>query len=279
MINLRRKIGKMNFDCADVINLKTMKVSHELKKIIKYLTPHDYVHAHEGSISYFDKQKQIHNLSLNKVGLLITNFDEPKSLKANNIILHENPRFVFAKICQSFFPVKNKTYRIDKNIRKNLNLTTGKSNFVSEYVSFGKNISIGNFNNLGCDGFSVEMFDDEVIRIPHYGNVVIFDDVIIGNNTTICKSVFNSTIIGNNVQIDDGVHIAHNVKIGNNSIIAAHSVIAGSVTIGANCRLGVNVVIENGVTIGDNTVIGSGAVVLRSAAANSTIIARPGVGI
>jgi UDP-3-O-[3-hydroxymyristoyl] glucosamine N-acyltransferase len=267
----------MYFNCDEVLNLETMETSPELKNILKNLSPQDLANSDEGSICYLDKNRQISNLSTNKIGLLVTNSTEIESLNANIVLVHSNPRFVFAKICHYMYPVIDKMKRIDKKFKENSNLKIGKSNLVTDMVKFGRNLSIGNFNSIGIDGFSVEIFKNEVVRLPHYGDVMILDNVTIGSNVSICKSVFNSTIIGRNVQIDDGVHIAHNVTIGNNTTVAAHSVIAGSVTLGSNCRLGVNVIIENGVAIGDNTVIGSGAVVLRSVPSNSKIIARPGV--
>ncbi len=70
--------------------------------------------------------------------------------------------------------------------------------------------------------------------IPHMGNVVIKNQVEIGNNTCIDRAVLGSTIINENVKIDNLVHISHGVSLGANSLIIANTMIAGSSIIGEN---------------------------------------------
>ncbi|MFM6956675.1 MAG: UDP-3-O-(3-hydroxymyristoyl)glucosamine N-acyltransferase [Ignavibacteria bacterium] len=90
---------------------------------------------------------------------------------------------------------------------------------------------------IGSDGFGyIEHADGSYQKIPHVGNVMIEDDVEIGANTTIDRSVVNSTVISRGVKIDNLVHIAHNVSIGQHTAFAAQVGIAGSAKIGARNR-------------------------------------------
>jgi len=90
---------------------------------------------------------------------------------------------------------------------------------------------------IGSDGFGyIEHADGSYQKIRHVGNVIIQDDVEIGANTTIDRSVVNSTVISRGVKIDNLVQIAHNVSIGEHTAFAAQVGIAGSAKIGARNR-------------------------------------------
>jgi len=90
---------------------------------------------------------------------------------------------------------------------------------------------------IGSDGFGyLEQKDGSYQKIRHIGNVILEDDVEIGANTTIDRSVVNSTIISRGVKIDNLVQIAHNVTIGEHSAFASQVGIAGSAKIGARNR-------------------------------------------
>ena len=91
---------------------------------------------------------------------------------------------------------------------------------------------------IGADGFGyIEHKDGSYTKITHAGNVVLGDNVEIGANTTIDRSVVGSTIIEDGVKIDNLVQIAHNVSIGEHTAIASQCGIAGSAHIGARNRL------------------------------------------
>ncbi len=92
---------------------------------------------------------------------------------------------------------------------------------------------------IGSDGFGfVPNSENNYIKIPHIGNVVLEDHVEIGANTTIDKGTMGSTIIRKGVKLDNLIQVAHNVEIGENTVIAAQTGIAGSTKIGKNCMIG-----------------------------------------
>jgi UDP-3-O-[3-hydroxymyristoyl] glucosamine N-acyltransferase len=91
---------------------------------------------------------------------------------------------------------------------------------------------------LGSDGFSfIENNDGTYDKIPQLGNVLVGDDVEIGANTTIDRSIAGSTIIGNGVKLDNLIHIGHNCIIGENTAMAAQVGISGSTKVGKRNRL------------------------------------------
>lgn len=109
---------------------------------------------------------------------------------------------------------------------------------------------------IGSDGFGyIEHADGSYEKIKHVGNVIIEDDVEIGANTTIDRSVVNSTVISRGVKIDNLVHIAHNVTIGEHTAFAAQVGIAGSAKIGARNRFAGQVGTVGHLSTADNVIV------------------------
>ncbi len=109
---------------------------------------------------------------------------------------------------------------------------------------------------LGADGFGFwESADGQLEKIPHVGNVVVGDQVEIGANTAIDRSLAGSTQIGWGTKIDNLVHIAHNVSIGEHTAIAAQAGISGSARLGKRNRLGGQVGIVGHISTGDDVIV------------------------
>lgn len=118
-----------------------------------------------------------------------------------------------------------------------------------------------------------EQGDYEVL--PHIGNVIIKDNVEIGNNNCIDRAVLGSTILHKNVKVDNLVHIAHGVVIDENSLIIAHAMIGGSTEIGKNVWVSPGALIINKLKVEDNSLIGMGAVVVRKVDKNTVVAGNP----
>jgi UDP-3-O-[3-hydroxymyristoyl] glucosamine N-acyltransferase len=111
---------------------------------------------------------------------------------------------------------------------------------------------------LGADGFGfAPNKDNEYIKVPQIGNVIIEDYVEIGANSCIDRATLGSTIIKKGVKIDNLVQIAHNVIIGDNTVIASLTGISGSTEIGKNCVIAGQVGIVGHIKIADKTIIGA----------------------
>lgn len=152
------------------------------------------------------------------------------------------------------------------------NNTTINSNVVCySDTHIGNNCIIHAGAIIGSDGFGfIENHDGSYVKIPQLGNVVIEDNVEIGANTTIDRSVVGTTLIEQGVKIDNLVQIAHNVKIGENSGIVSQAGIAGSINIGKRNRIGGQVGLAGHLDTADDVTI------LARSATNKTI-EKPGI--
>lgn len=141
------------------------------------------------------------------------------------------------------------------------NAVLGENSKLWSNISIYHNVRIGN-NCLvqanaviGADGFGYAKDQQEWIKIPQLGTVLIGDNVEIGASTTIDRGALDDTLIENGVILDNQIQIAHNVFIGENTAIAGCTVVAGSASIGKNCTIGGMVAINGHISIADGTYI------------------------
>lgn len=214
-------------------------------------------------------------------------------------LIVNNPRLYFLNIVKHFFVVpetpeisthsvihssvkigNNVTIRPGVVIERDCvigNYTIIDSNtVVKKGTIIGDNVKIGANNTIGGEGFGYEKNESGQYEfIPHIGNVVIEDNVEIGNNTAIDRAVLGSTILRKNSKIDNLVHIAHGVEVGENTMVIANSMIAGSVSLGKNVWVAPSASVLNKLTIGDDSIIGMGAVVLKNVTTGQTVVGNP----
>ncbi len=168
---------------------------------------------------------------------------------------------------------------IEDNVSIGNNVSIDANTIIKSNTIIGDNVEIGANNTIGGVGFgySQNKVTKEYEQFPHYGKVIINDNVSIGNNTCIDRGSLSDTIIGEGVKVDNLVHIAHNVQIGKNSLIIAHAMIAGSVKIGENCWIAPSSSIINGISIGDNVTVGLASTVLKNVEDGQVMIGSPAV--
>ena len=178
---------------------------------------------------------------------------------------------------------------IENNSMLNVLTDTPKLDFVKCIREFyppepckiikGKNVKVGSNCSIGDQGFGIirDNKDKEGrwIRFPHYGNVILKDNVSLGDNNTITRGTLGDTIIGSGVKTDCGVHIAHNSVIGKNCMFAAKAMIAGSVTMGENCWIGPSSSIIHKAIIGNNVFVGIGSNVIKNVPDNVVVVGNP----
>lgn len=201
-------------------------------------------------------------------------------------ILSDNPKLIFFKAIELLSEI-NQQYSIAKTaviaqtskIEENVfvgeytyigeNVLIGQGTYIGQHVVIGDNVVIGENCNIksgaviGERGFGYSKCDRKYQQIPHFGTVVIGNDVDVGNNTCIDRGTIDDTEIRNGVKIDNLCHIAHNVLIEEDSIIVANVSIAGSVHIGKNVYVALSSSVLNQKRIGEGAVIGMGAVVTK----------------
>ncbi len=161
------------------------------------------------------------------------------------------------------------------------NVIIGNNCFIEPFVHIKKDTIIGNNVKIksgaviGGQGFGYVKKDNKWENFPHFGNVVIEDDVEIGSNTCIDRGALGSTMIKRGVKIDNLVHVAHNVYIGENSLIIADAMLGGSARIGSDTWVAPSTALRNGIEIGSGCTIGMGAIVTKSVESGTTVVGNP----
>ncbi|MDD4696558.1 MAG: UDP-3-O-(3-hydroxymyristoyl)glucosamine N-acyltransferase [Fermentimonas sp.] len=164
---------------------------------------------------------------------------------------------------------------IGDNVKIGKNTTVFPGVRIYHDCIIGDNCIIHSGSVIGADGFGYSKEDNIYHKIPQLGNVLIEDDVEIGANTTIDRSVMGSTIIRRGVKLDNLIQIAHNCEIGENTAMAAQVGIAGSTKIGENCVLGGQVGIGGHITIGKNSQIGAQSGIISNTKEESEVMGSP----
>lgn len=143
----------------------------------------------------------------------------------------------------------------------------------------GNNCTVHAGSVIGSDGFGfAPQSENEFMKIPQLGNVILEDNVEIGANVTIDRATMGSTVIRKGVKLDNLIQIGHNVEIGENTVMAAQTGIAGSSKIGRNCMFGGQVGISGHIKVADGTKIGAQAGILSDIRKeNSIILGSPAI--
>lgn len=288
------------------LGLDNLPFSHEIAPISG---PSNFDDANETNISFVNHkyEKNIDQLfDSTDAGILIVQSEFKEKLERQNnsnsrtaIFFSPEPKNDFVKICSAFFLRKNPQGISDKaDIAQNVKI--GKNTFIAAFACIGEdtvigdncqvgsgvsiangtiigdNVKIESNTSIGGDGFGFVKNDDgKYEAFPHFGKVIIGNNVYIGSNTCIDRGSLSNTVIGNGVKIDNLVHIAHNVSIGENTLVIANSMIAGSTKIGSDVWVAPSTSIINGIKIGDNVTVGMGSVVVKSVKKDTVVFGIP----
>jgi UDP-3-O-[3-hydroxymyristoyl] glucosamine N-acyltransferase len=307
MVKIKEIINFFRNNGLEIIDLDV-----DLETIIK--SPRNISEASEDNLTFLNRKHENqleHVLSQTRARIIIVESEisdaviNAKILKEAVIIISPNPKKDLIDAVNHFFPINGNKATIDKNsvidktcqLGKNIsigpfvvieeNVIIGdncviESNVVIKSGTFiGSNVHIKSCSVIGGVGFGYDKDKNETTYelLPHFGRVIIEDDVDIGSNTCIDKGSLSDTIIKKGVKIDNLVHIAHNVNIGENTLVIACSMIAGSVVIGENTWIAPSASIRNGLNIGRNCTIGFGSVVTSNIEDNSTVLGVPAMDI
>lgn len=146
---------------------------------------------------------------------------------------------------------------------------------VREDCVLGNRVILQAGSVIGGDGFGYVTQNGKHSKVLQTGNVVLQDDVEIGNNTCIDRATVDSTIVGKGTKIDNLVHLGHNDILGENCLVVAHVGISGSVTVGNNVTFAGQVGTVGHITIGDNCVFGGKTGITNNIPANSFMAGFP----
>jgi UDP-3-O-[3-hydroxymyristoyl] glucosamine N-acyltransferase len=256
----------------------------------------------DNSISYLSSTFLRNNEHMNLKGLVITDLDESFLTQTLpnpvSYIIVDDPKYFFAalfqeisgnikeKFLESYSPTTHphvhESALISTGAKIGRGAIIGRNCVILEGVSIhdsvilGESVQVRQNSVIGGIGFGFAVGKGKPpLRMPHFGGVVIGNNVEIGSSVNIDRGTYGNTEVGSNVKIDNSVHIAHNVKIGSRTLIIANSEISGSVQIGSDVWIAPNVSIREKTIIGDRALIGLGSVVIRNVDPDTTVIGVP----
>lgn len=154
----------------------------------------------------------------------------------------------------------------DKNVVIGKNVMIGDNVVIGSNVKIGNNVRIDAGTIIGAESVQLVNLKGKKQILPHAGEVIIGDDVIIMNNCIISKGItpWYSTIICKDVVLGNGVIIAHGTLIGKGTLILDNSTIAGHCSIGENTWIGAQTVTRNRIKIGSNVHISPGSTIIEN---------------
>lgn len=230
--------------------------------------------------------------------LLILHSDVDKDiLPDSNYIFCDNPDLCFCVVASLLInnheALIHPSAVISKSAQIGQNVSVGPFSIIGDNVVIGNNVRIeshvviensiiGNdvvvstSVKIGSSGLgSHKSAYGKWFDFPHFGLVIIGDNVNILDNTVICRGTLNNTVIKSNVRIAGSVYISHGVFCDEGVFIASGVTIAGSVRIGKNSYIWINSSIRDQVTIGRNVTIGMGSVVTKNVPDNEMWVGNP----
>ena len=141
---------------------------------------------------------------------------------------------------------------------------------VVEAALIGNGVRLKANSVIGGTGFGLIPTNTGILSAPHFGRVILQDKVSLGSCVCVDRGMFDDTVIGEGSQIDNHVHIGHNVQIGRNCVIAAFGGLSGSVVIEDGVQMGGRVGIADHVRIGQGARLAADAAIMRDIPANET---------
>lgn len=269
-------------------NLNLCNRFTEYKSILSYVTSEKYVDEVTNNdairclivpIDFVDYYK---NIIINRSGMIIESENpEVEFYKLFTYLLKNTDFFeryetpaIIGNRCNI-----HPTAIINCGVKIGDDVEIGPYSVIKQGTVIGSRTTIGSCSVIGSDGFQIIKENGIPQQIYHVGRTSIGEDVFIGDNVVINKSLFEGfTHIGDNVKINSHAQIAHNCIINNNVVITGGVILCGSTIISEGAWIGANSTILNRVTIGENSCIGIGSVVTRNIDHNTIaygIPARP----
>ena len=126
---------------------------------------------------------------------------------------------------------------------------------IGDRTVIGDNVMIQANTVLGGDAFYYRKLDGNFDRLISVGNVIIENNVQIGNGCTIDRGVTDSTIIGEGSVLDNQIQIGHDTVIGKRCLIASQAGIAGCCIIEDEVTVWGQVGMASGVRVESGTVL------------------------
>ena len=167
-----------------------------------------------------------------------------------NVVIHEN-----VKIGADTFIGANSV--IESNVVIGTNCFIHHMVYIGHSTRMGDNCEVMPNSTIASDGYGYAQDENGVShKMPHYGEVIIEDNVTLGANVNVDRGTFGPTIIGKGTKVDNHCHFAHNVEVGENNLMTAGFIVAGSTKIGSNNVFAGRASVNGHIKMGDNITVG-----------------------
>ena len=223
--------------------------------------PHSIVFAKKYS------DETVHALNKCNNILAIVTHDYVGKLSCSHII-SDNPRLDYIKVLSNFFVQEKPKGFIHPTANIESGATIGNDVFIGAGCYLSAQCVVG-------DGCVLHPNVVLPVHFPHFGDVIVGNNVFIGSNTTVERATLGSTVIEDNVKIDDLVQVGHNSHIGEGSMITVGAIVCGGAELKPQSYLAPNVTVKEKVTMGYRGFAGIGAVVLKDVADNTVVAGVP----
>lgn len=214
---------------------------------------------------YYDK-------ALNSAATIILIDKEVDCPEGKALLVSDDPFRDFNKINTHFTRISNFTEEIHglevgegtkihssavlgNNVKIGKNCHIFPNVVIGDRTEIGDNVIIQSGTVLGGDAFYYRKLNGNFDRLISVGNVIIENNVEIGNNCTIDRGVTDSTIIGEGSVLDNQIQIGHDTIIGKKCLIASQTGIAGCCIIEDEVTIWGQVGMASGVRVASETVL------------------------
>lgn len=282
LISEIQKIAK-DCDIVDIINEKSFQRFSRTTSVSDLP-----VCVFVGSESYI---KTIPNNST----MVITNAKIAKVLELSQygLCISNNPKATFFRLFTAASETGKKENK-DTTIGKNCsigkytnvckwNVKIGNNVIIEDFATIYENVEIGDNcvirsgARLGVQDYNYFDDSESLIHLPHYGKLILENDVEVGFNAVVGKSLYpgDETVIGEGTKLANCCAVGHDCRIGKRVMIYAGTMIAGFVEVGDGTHITLNSTIKNGLRIGKNVTVNMGSVVIRDINDGETVFGNP----
>lgn len=245
----------------------------------KFIGPEDFevlgsneIHMVKPGEIVFVNHPKYYDKALNSAATIILIDKEVECPEGKALLVSDDPFRDFNKINTHFTRIYNFTEELhDAEIGEGTkihrsavignNVTIGKNCLIFPNVVIGDRTVIGDNviiqagTVLGGDAFYYRKLDGNFDRLISVGNVIIENNVEIGNNCTIDRGVTDSTVIGEGSVLDNQIQIGHDTVIGKKCLIASQVGIAGCCIIEDEVTIWGQAGLASGLRIAKGTVL------------------------
>ena len=225
----------------------------------------------EVDIVFFNHPKY-YDKALNSNATIILIDKEVECPKGKALLVSDDPFRDFNKINTYFTKISNFKENLDdaivgegtfihpsvvigNGVRIGKNCHIFPNVVIGDRTEIGDNVVIQSGTIIGGDAFYYRKLNGNFDRLISVGNVLIENNVEIGNLCTIDRGVTASTIIGEGSILDNQIQIGHDTVIGKRCLIASQTGIAGCCVIEDEVTMWGQVGVASGLKIEKGTIL------------------------